>query len=105
MAYVAAEARQELLDRLGEATKDTATALAAVGAAYELLDDATADRLEEELFRPLQGAYGRAKRTHAESAARHGRLAPTFSPMPRPAASPVSKPLIESSVSASTHAG
>src|SRR3954463_7687751 len=105
MAYVAAEARQELLDRLGEATEDTATAMAAVGAAYELLDDATADRLEEELFRPLQGAYGRAKRTHAEVAARHGLPGRTFSPAPVPAASRGVKPLIESAVSAAPHAG
>jgi len=31
-----------------------------------------ADRLEEELFRPLQTAYGRAQRVHAEFADRRG---------------------------------
>ena len=41
-------------------------ALAALGAAYELLDERSADRLEEELFRPRADArYGRAQRTHA----------------------------------------
>jgi hypothetical protein len=72
MAYTNAEARQQLLDALGDATDELALALAALGAAYEQLDDQHADQLEEELFRPVQRAYGRAKRTHAEFAARHG---------------------------------
>jgi hypothetical protein len=72
MAYTDLEARQELLDGLAEATDALAAALAAVGAAYEQLDDQHAERLEEQLFRPIQRAYGRAKRTHAEFAARHG---------------------------------
>ncbi len=37
-----------------------------LGSAYEQLDDQQADRLEEQLFRPVQRAYGRAKRTHAQ---------------------------------------
>ena len=39
MTYVAAEARQQLLDTLAEATDALARALAALGAAYELLDE------------------------------------------------------------------
>jgi hypothetical protein len=66
------EARQELLDGLAQATDELAHALASLSAAYEQLDDQQADRLEEQLFRPVQRAYGRAKRTHAEFAARHG---------------------------------
>jgi hypothetical protein len=31
----------------------------------------SADTLEEQLFRPVQAAYGRAKRTHADFAARY----------------------------------
>ncbi len=64
MGYVTIEAQQELLDNVAGAIDDIAIAIAALGSAYELLDEANADRLEEELFRPLQLAYGRAKRTH-----------------------------------------
>jgi hypothetical protein len=72
MAYVTAEARQELLDTIAEAIDEIGVALAALGAAYEQLDENTGDRLEEELFRPVQVAYGRAKRTHSGFAERYG---------------------------------
>src|SRR6187455_1554647 len=80
MAYATEEARQELLDAVAEATDQIAVALAALGAAYEQLDERNADRLEEELFRPVQVAYGRARRTHAGFAERHGLPGQTFSP-------------------------
>src|SRR5436190_1733059 len=72
MAYTTVEGRQELLDTLAKAIDDLGIALASLGAAYEQLDEPTADRLEEELFGPVQVAYGRAKRTHTAFAARHG---------------------------------
>jgi hypothetical protein len=72
MAITNAEARQQLLEAVAEATDELGLALALLGAAYERLDEYTADRLEETLFRPVQIAYGRAQRTHAEFAARHG---------------------------------
>jgi hypothetical protein len=75
MAYTSAEARQELLDTFAAAIDQMALALADLGAAYELLDERTGDRLEEELFRPVQSAYGRAKSTYSGFAERHG--APT----------------------------
>jgi hypothetical protein len=78
MAYITAEARQELLDTVAEATDELGVALGALGDAYEQLDERSADRLEEQLFRPVQAAYGRAKRTHAEFAARHGLPGRTF---------------------------
>jgi hypothetical protein len=78
MAYTTAEGRQELLDRLAGATDLIGSALAALGEAYELLDEGTGDRLEERLFRPAQGAYGAGKRTHAEFAARYGFSAKQF---------------------------
>ncbi|HST56089.1 MAG TPA: hypothetical protein VLJ42_09380 [Solirubrobacteraceae bacterium] len=71
MTYKTAEARQELLDAVAEAADEIGLALASLGEAYEQLDEATADRLEQELFRPIQIAYGRAKRTHAGFAERH----------------------------------
>ena len=64
--------RQELLEELGDAIDEVAVAIAALGGAYELLDERSADKLEETLFAPLQKAYGRGKRTHAGFAQRHG---------------------------------
>jgi hypothetical protein len=80
MAYGMREARQELLDEIARATDELAVALAALGAAYEQLDERTADRLEEELFRPVQVAYGRLRRTHAGFAERHGLPGRAFEP-------------------------
>ena len=53
------------------ATDDIGLALASLAAAYEQLDVNLADELEEQLFRPVQLAYGRARRIHAEFAGRH----------------------------------
>ena len=83
MSYTTVEARQQLLDALGEAIDDLARALASLAAAYEQLDDQQADRLEEQLFRPVQRACGRAQGTHAGFAHRHG-LAPRASTTPSP---------------------
>jgi hypothetical protein len=71
MAYTEAEARERLLDELADATDHLGEALTSLGAAYEQLDEQQADRLEEQLFRPVQRAYGRAKRTHAQFASRY----------------------------------
>jgi hypothetical protein len=80
VAYSAADARRELLDDLAVAIDALGGAVGALGDAYEQLDERTADALEEQLFRPLQGAYGRARRTHTEFAARHGLPQRTFAP-------------------------
>lgn len=71
MAYTEIEARQRLLDELADATDHLGEALVSLGAAYEQLDEQQADRLEQQLFRPVQRAYGRAKRTHAQFASRY----------------------------------
>ena len=71
MTYIAAEARQRLLDEIADAIDALGRALSALGAAYELLDERSADRLEDELFGPVQKAYGRGQRTHADFATRH----------------------------------
>lgn len=71
MAYSADEARAQLLDDLAVAIDQLAFALAGVGAAYDELDERAADVLEDEIFKPLQSAYGRAKRTHSEFAKRY----------------------------------
>lgn len=59
--YSTAEAREQLLDLLGEAAEVLSVALASLSEAYEQLDEATAERVEEQLFRPVQRAYGRAR--------------------------------------------
>jgi hypothetical protein len=78
MTYRTSDARRDLLDRVAEATDELGLALAALGAAYEQLDTNTADRLEEQLFRPAQLAYGRGRRVHAGFAERHGLPGRTF---------------------------
>jgi len=80
MAYATAEARQDLLDTIAAATDDIGVALAALGGAYEQLDDQSGDRLESELFRPVQLAYGRARATHSGFAQRTGLPAREFKP-------------------------
>jgi hypothetical protein len=80
VSYRARDARQDLLDTVAEATDDLGVALAALGAAYEELDTNTADRLEEQLFRPAQLAYGRARRVHSAFAERHGLPGRAFEP-------------------------
>jgi hypothetical protein len=66
------ETRQDLLDGIAAAIEQLGIGLAQFGAAYELLDERSADRLEDELFGPVQKAYGRAKRTYAGFATRFG---------------------------------
>ena len=95
-----AEARRELLDTLAAATDEIGVALAALGAAYEQLDESHADELESELFRPVQLAYGRARRMHAEFAARHGLPAREFESRPQGLASIGAKGFIEAAVTA-----
>jgi hypothetical protein len=71
MSYTTIEAREQLLDTLAEAIGDLGGALTALGEAYEALDDQKGEELEETLFRPVQSAYGTARRTHVEFATRH----------------------------------
>ena len=80
MAYTTAEGREQVLSDLAVAVDQIADALARLGEAYEQLDEQHADVLEEQLFRPVQSAYGRAKRTHTEFAARSGLRARSFAP-------------------------
>jgi hypothetical protein len=100
MAYITAEARQQLLDAVAQATDELGVALASLGVAYELLDEYSADTLEEQLFRPVQVAYGRAKRTHAGFADRYGLPGRTFAPGTAGAASQSVKDLVDRAVAA-----
>jgi len=104
MAYTSAEARQELLDGLAAAIDRIGFALAALGAAYEQLDEHNADRLEAELFGPVQLAYGRAKSMHARFADRHGIPTRTFE-TPSPGIPSIgAKGFIDSAVNAAAEA-
>jgi hypothetical protein len=100
MTYAAAQARQELLDAIAEATDTIAVAIAALGDAYEQLDEMSADRLEEELFRPVQAAYGRARRTHTAFADRHRLPRHDFAPAVSGAASRGVREFVETAADA-----
>jgi hypothetical protein len=104
MPYTAAEGREQVLDALAEATDAIGLALAELGEAYELLDEQTAATLEQELFRPLQLAYGRAKRTHSAFADRHGLDPRTFGTVVPGAPSRGVKGFIDSGVQAAVKA-
>lgn len=105
MSYSTAEGRQQLLDSLAEAIDELGFALAALGAAYEQLDVATADKLEEELFGPLQRGYGRAKRTYAAFAERAGLETRTFEAQEAGLPSTGAKGFIDNAVAAIGAAG
>jgi hypothetical protein len=105
MTYSSDEGRKELLGATAEAADTIGVALAAIAAAYELVDDDTADRLEAALFGPVQAAYGRMKRGHAEFAARHGLAASAFAPTPEAGApSAGASGYVEQSLEAVEHA-
>jgi hypothetical protein len=72
VSFTAAEGRQEILDQLSAAIALLSTAVASLSSAYERLDEQSADELEEQLFRPAQLAFGRARRTYNEFADRSG---------------------------------
>jgi hypothetical protein len=104
VAYTNAEARQQLLDTLARATDEIGVALACLGEAYELLDEHTAEELESALFRPIQLAYGRAQRTHAEFADRYGLPRHAFEPAAPGAPSRGVKGLLDAAVDAAERA-
>ena len=73
MTYSTAEARHTLLDTVAEAADDLALGARRTSERpTSCWTSSTADRLEAELFRPAQIAYGRAQSAHAEFAKRHG---------------------------------
>ena len=100
MTYTASEARRELLDTVAEAARELGFAGACLGEAYEQLDEQSGDRLEEDCFRPVQVAYGRAKRTHIEFAGRHGFEVGAFEEQPTGLASQGAAVFIQRAVEA-----
>ena len=104
MTYTTADGRQQLLDAIARAIGEIGVALAALGEAYELLDEQTADRLERELFRPVQVAYGRAQRAYSGFATRHDLPARTFAPASQGAPSTGVKGFIDGALDAAARA-
>ncbi len=104
MSYIAREARQELLETIAEAAEEIGASLALVEAANELLDEGSADRLEEQLFRPLQRAYGRASRTQSGFAERHGLEARALTPRQPSHAAAQPRELVEDAADAAVEA-
>jgi hypothetical protein len=78
VTYTTTEARQQLLDTIAQAAEKLGAAVSSLSEAYERLDEHNADAVEEALFRPVQAAYGRARRAHAAFAERVGLPAHTF---------------------------
>jgi hypothetical protein len=78
MSYTTADGRRQVLDAVAAAAEQIGIAVAYLGEAYEQLDEYAAERLEEQLFRPVQLAYGRARRVHSEFAERHDLPARSF---------------------------
>ncbi len=100
MPYTTADARQGLLDTVASAIQRLGLALAALGEAYEQLDESTGDRLERDLFGPVQLAYGRAQRAYNGFAGRYELNARTFAPAPAAAPSTGAHGLIDSGAQA-----
>jgi hypothetical protein len=71
MSYTNQEGRERILQDGGAAAAQIELALSYLTDAYELVDEGVADRLEEQLFSPVQAAYGRARRTLNEFVRRY----------------------------------
>jgi hypothetical protein len=78
VTYTTAEGREQLLDTIAQAAEKLGAAVSSLSEAYERLDEHNADAVEEALFRPVQVAYGRARRAHSAFAERHGLPMHTF---------------------------
>jgi hypothetical protein len=98
--YTTADARQQLLDTVADAAEELGVALASLSEAYEQLDERTAETVEEKLFRPVQLAYGRARRAHGAFAERHSLPGRTFEPAVAGAPSHGVKGFLDSAVQA-----
>ena len=85
MGYTTEEGRTQILDDAAAAVEQLSIAVAALGEAYEHLDEQAGDRMEARIFRPLQGAYGQLKRAHSEFAQRSGLPGRDFPSAPPPA--------------------
>jgi len=72
VSYTADEARRRLLEDLAGAIEQLGVALSCLTEAYEMVDEQLAQALEDQVFRPTQAGYGRARRAFTAFAQRHG---------------------------------
>lgn len=98
MSFSNAAARTQLLEVVGTAADRLAAALGLLSGAYDLLDERSAEVLETEVFRPVQVAYGRLRRAHADFAARSGLPGREFAPAPEGAPARGLQGLVEGAV-------
>jgi hypothetical protein len=80
MSYSSADGRTQLLDVVAKAADHLSVALGLLSGAYELLDERSAEQLEEQIFRPVQVAYGRIRRSHNDFASRYELPGREFTP-------------------------
>ena len=99
MSYTTADGRRQIMEGLAGAIEHLGKALGELEGAYELLDERTADELEDQLFRPVQVGYGRAQRTYADFARRHELATRSFEGAAPGAPARGTKGLIERAVS------
>jgi hypothetical protein len=100
MAITTQEAREQILEELAGAVESLALAVACLGAAYEGLSVQTGDRLESDLYRPVQRAYGRAMRAHSAFARTCGFGERSFEQPPAGAPSQGARAFIDRAVEA-----
>ena len=104
MAIGTLEARGKILDDLAAAIDQIALAVACLGEAFELLSVSSADRLEAELFRPVQKAYARGQQAHSRFAERSTGATRAFELPSAGRPSQGAKAFINRAVEASGHA-
>jgi len=80
MSFSSADGRRQLLQVVAESADRLSVALGLLSGAYDLLDERSAEQLEEQIFRPVQVAYGRLRRTYSAFAARSQLPAREFVP-------------------------
>jgi len=95
MSQLDSQARAELLGEVAAVIEALGRALALISEAYDHLDENAAAQLEGSLFKPVQRAYGRARRAAAEFAKRHGLAAPAPAEASVPLPSSAPRELIE----------
>jgi hypothetical protein len=100
-----AEDQERIVADLNVATEQLGLAASALGLAFDQLDEVTGDRLDGELFRPTQKAFGRTKRTMTQFAERMGLEPPNPSPGSPGLPSQGVKALVERAAASSAQAG
>lgn len=104
VAITRQEAVERILSDLGTAIERTAISLACLGGAFEVLTAAPGERLEDELYRPVQKCFGRGQRAHSHFAERTGNPTVRFD-LPEPGvASQGARAYVERAVVAAANA-